>query len=1026
MRKILLPMLLVSCHSLVAAQLTTADFIQSVKHKQHQQQLGSTIAPTMTLSRTEEWKVAGNPNLFTKINAVTFYNHTDAASGHCSGAGRTLDLNHTNFLDTGIALNGPASDLTPIAIHTSGIIAAAMQLGYTIPRNGQGCAKVSLSYQAGPTTLIPNKLNLSNSPKTFEYGHIESSGGNVITGGNPVNNHANIVKSAALVLSRTTHAQCWGENDSGQLGDGSRTSRNLPIKVSHTLGLGVVKIVSGYSHTCALLKTGAVKCWGQNSYGQLGDGSTSDRILPTQVSGLTANVIDIASTSHSVCALLNTGGVKCWGYNYSSQLGDGTQINRSTPTNVSGLTSGVTSITSGQAYVCALLKSGQIKCWGRGRYGQLGNGSTESASTPVLVNKIGGDFPHATAIAAGQSSTCAIVNKGGFLANGTVECWGDNRFDQLGVGDSDIRLAPTQVLNLLPGATAISMGKWHACALVKGTMECWGDNRYGQLGIIVSGRSRDTPQKVHGLKGRVKSISASFDHTCAITEKGVTMCWGDNHRGQLGLGVTGRIVTSPRTVTALPLGTSETLSDGQISFFQCAASNAARVNVSHINAAASAITLNNIGHGAASFSIADLTARGISSDCGTSLNPSAQCHFTYDGSNSRGDGVIKVTENSGRSSIFPFHIEKKGGALCWGSNNFGQLGNQSTTDRNAPTTVRDLSRRDVTQVVTGHHHACAIENGLVKCWGDNSYGQLGIGNQIDKHSATSLPAFQDDKNVVSLTAGANHSCALLNSGKVMCWGKNTYGQLGNGSTTDSYQPVDVHNLTGTVTALTSGSNHTCALLKSGKVKCWGSNEQGQLGDSSFTNRLQPIAVSDLSNDSTHVVAISAGQETSCALLSDGGMKCWGKNNNGQLGIGHTSETEVKPQQVLGLPSGVAAISVGGQHTCALLQNGSEYCWGLNAKGQLGIGSTDHRKTSPQPITALGNDVVAISTGKQNSCAMLVNGTARCWGKNLDGQLGNFTFTDSNLPTPVSHLSSINELSTSNGDSAFNCAISNLS
>ncbi len=1023
MRKILLPMLLVSCHSLVAAQLTTADFIQSVKHKQHQQQLSSTLTPTMTLSRTEAWNLAGNPNLFTKIDAVTFYDHTDAVSGRCSGAGRTLDLSQNNFIDTGIALNGPAGDLTPIAIHTSGIIAAASTLGYTIPSNGQGCAKVSIAYQAGPASLVPNKLNVSISPATFEYGHILSNGGNLITDGTPVNNHATLLKNAALLLNRSTHAQCWGNNNHGQLGDGTQSNSNIPVKVAAALGNGIVKISSGRHHSCALLKTGAVKCWGQNQYGQLGDGTTVTRLLPTQVSSLSSGVIDIASGRESVCALLNTGGVKCWGQNLFWQLGDGTRTNRLAPTDVSGLTSGVTSIATGYIHACALLKTGQIKCWGEGLSGQLGDNSIEARRTPVFVANIGGDHPEATAIAAGSQSTCAIVNKGGFLANGDLECWGGNAYGQLGDGATANRLVPTQVKGLATGVTSISMGTQHSCAIVNGGMKCWGDNRKGQLGIGPQRSTFSTPQDVNGLSNNIKIISATNFHSCAVNAFGRMQCWGQNNKGQLGIGVTTPSANyySPITVQSLLPGSTEAVSEGNNSTFHCVASNSAGVHNTLLNATANTISLNNIGHTASTYTVADLSARGISSHCGTSLNSLSQCDFIYDGSSSRGDGAINVTESSGKSLVFPFHIQKQGSVSCWGSNNLGQLGDDTTTNRNKPTPVSNLLP-DITQVVTGHHHSCAIEGGLVKCWGENTYGQLGDSTTTNPKTPIILQAYAVSKNVVSLTAGADHTCALLNSGKVQCWGKNTAGQLGNGLTANSYQPVNVHNLLGTVAALASGSNHTCALLKNGQMQCWGSNESGQLGDSTTDNRTTPVAVSSLSDDTVHVVAMSAGQETSCALLSDGGMKCWGKNGDGQLGIGHTSNAEAKPQQVLGLTSGVAAISVGGAHTCAMLQNGSEDCWGLNNKGQLGIGTTNVRKASPQPVVALGNNVVAIRTGKLNSCAMLADGTVSCWGKNVDGQLGNGTFNDSSLPKQVSQLSNTFNLSVSSGDSAFNCAI----
>lgn len=993
----------------------------------HQDLSNSSLSPAIVLSRQEAWQLPGNPRLYTRISGISFYAKTNASTGQCLGSGRRLDLSQNAFVDTGIALNGDAGALQAITLNASAFVAAANAIGYSLPTNGQGCIKLDIDYQAGSSEKVPLKLSTSIAPRNFEYGAIQNAGSNQITSGTAVNNQAMLLRSAALTLNRSAFAQCWGRNTLGQLGDGTHNSSNTPVSVANTLGHGVVKIVTGRNHSCALLKTGAVKCWGQNQYGQLGTGNTVDQLLPTPVQGLNKNVIDIASGRESVCALLRGGSVKCWGQNSFFQLGDNSKINRSTPTDVSGLSAGVKRIAAGYIHACVLLKNGKIKCWGEGSYGQLGIGDIESKSIPTEVANIGGNNPEATAIAAGPYSTCAIVNKGGFFANGAVECWGGNAYGQLGDGSVTTRLLPTPVIGISKGASAISIGLGHSCAIVSGALKCWGSNRQGQLGISNRPELFTTPQTVPGFSKVTYAVSANNTHTCAAESQpfGSIKCWGGNSDGQIGnAGVSlNTNISSPVLVSNQAFGATDSISDGNNSAFSCMASNAARIDKPLLSASANTISLNNIGDQASGITVNDLSARGISSDCGNQLNGSSQCNFSYDGRNSRGDGAIAISDSSGLSHVFPFHIQRYGHAVCWGSNNFSQLGIADSGNRNQATPIVLAAQTLIKQVVTGSHHACALtQNGRVACWGDNSYGQLGNDSVAQSNTPLFVSAFDQHANVLRIAAGADHTCALLTDGSVECWGKNDLGQLGIGSHSNQAQPTMVHSLTAAATAITTGSNSSCALLKSGQAMCWGQNNRGQLGDSTHTNRTTPVAVSNLTDSLHKVVAISSGKESSCALLSDGSVKCWGKNTFAQLGIGSTSFSSATPQHVPSLGAGVASISVGGAGACALMQDSSVKCWGSNSVGQVGVGSDATVISTPQTVSDIGNQAVALSTGQAHNCALLNDGSVKCWGRNIDGQLGNGSFTGSNTPVTVSELANVNELDTSSGDSSFSCAI----
>jgi alpha-tubulin suppressor-like RCC1 family protein len=282
---------------------------------------------------------------------------------------------------------------------------------------------------------------------------------------------------------------------------------------------------------------------------------------------------------------------------------------------------------------------------------------------------------------------------------------------------------------------------------------------------------------------------------------------------------------------------------------------------------------------------------------------------------------------------------------------------------------------------------------LLHRWGFNQFGQLGDGTRMN--SGTPMDVIGLSSGVVALAAGDAHTCALITGGGVKCWGYGDVGQLGNGTKTTRTTPVDVIGLTGSIAALTAGGFHTCALTGTGGAKCWGINQHGELGDGTTADSGTPVDVIGLTGG---VTALAAGGDHTCALTDGGGVKCWGYNNHGQLGDGTTTDHGI-PMDVIGLTSGVKALAAGVKQTCAVMENGGVKCWGWNNSGQLGDGTTRDRSI-PVDVSGLSSGVTAVAIGGLHTCALIRGGGIKCWGENSGGRLGDGTTDNSTTPVDV--------------------------
>ena len=755
-------------------------------------------------------------------------------------------------------------------------------------------------------------------------------------------------------------------------------------------------VSAGRGHTCAIVADAAVRCWGRNDVGQLGLGDTAARgndpgemgtNLPTVALGTGRHATALAAGGFHTCALLDNGTVKCWGENGSGQLGLGNTGDRgdaggemgdALPAVALGTGRTATAITAGENHTCALLDDATVKCWGANARGQLGLGDTANRgdaggemgdSLPAV--SLGGAFPAiflATAIAAGGDTTCA-------LATTNLKCWGRNDRGQLGLGDEADRgdaggemglSLPSVSFGFAGSATAMSVGQRHVCArLNTGSLRCWGANSFGQLGLgdgldrgDSAGEMGDSLPAVSLGTGRTATaVTAGEFHTCVVLDDATVKCWGSNDFGEQGQG--------------------------------------------------------------------DTTIRGLSGgQMGDALPPVAL---------GTGRSALAITAGSTHTCA---RLDVRT-LKCWGLNDQGQLGLGDVAHRgdaggemgDALPTVGLATDRVRTPLAVGasERHTCAVlDDGAVRCWGFNNLGQLGLGDTADRGDQ---PEEMGDvsppvdlgaaRRATAIAPGSFHTCALLDDGAVKCWGANG-GQLGLGDTTnrgdgpgemgDALPPVDLG--TGrTATAIAAGGAHTCALLDNGTVKCWGNNGSGQLGLGDTATRgdgpgemgdaLPPV---DLGTGRTATaISIGPGASTTCALLDNGTVKCWGDNGHGQLGLGDTVDRGDGPGEMgdalpavdLGTGRTATAVAAGLHHVCATLDTRALKCWGEGGAGQLGLGSPDDRGDAPGemgnalPAVSLGTGRTAanVDSGRSHVCAVLDNATLKCWGRNTDGQLG---------------------------------------
>ena len=817
---------------------------------------------------------------------------------------------------------------------------------------------------------------------------------------------------------------CWGANSVGQLGDGSNTPSNAPVTVGIETGRSAVELAVGDFHACAILDDGSLVCWGGNSSGDLGIGTnTVSENSPVAVDlGEGRKAFGISAGRGHTCALLDDDSVKCWGRNRFGQVGDETIINRNTPTAVALGTGRPVRVGAGGHSSCALFDDDSLACWGNNDLGQLGTGEETFVVTPEALDT--GDDTIA-AIDGGLQHGCALFTDSD--SNVTLKCWGGNGSGQLGLNDQTNRFRPTEITSTNT-PTSISVGSSHTCAIftfnTTDTLTCWGENEDGQLGLGGT-NDRTVPTTVDlGTGKSPKAVSAGLKNTCAILNDDKIKCWGEGSSGELGNSDNNdsntpvSVTLGDNTAKKISVGASHTcaiLNDYSVA---CWGNNIVGQLGVGDNTARNEPTGVNLG--------TSRTATGISTGnnhtCALLNDKSVVC-WGHNDLGQLGDrswnnqnSPVSVPLGSGRSAtaihakgFYSCAILDDGSLLCWGRNNYGQLGDGTTTNRNTPVAVDLGEGRTATAVGGGPNHTCAIlDDESVKCWGDNHYGQAGVptshrGDQAGEMGENlKFVKFEqeEEKSLPEITLGLGfaYSCAMRD-GRIRCWGLTSTGRLGVGTVSTQSCTDDDDNKQNCLKSPTLvnlgegrlalkmgiGLSHSCALLDDGSSKCWGQGDFGQLGNGATGDRNVPVAVNLA--DGERAKAIIADNVNTCAILNDGSLKCWGYNAHGAVGDGTTNNRNNPVAIDLGEGKSASAVDVGSGYVCAILNDGSLKCWGHNGTGELGVDDTTNRNTPTKVTFADGKSVLSISLGSGHSCAILNDGSLFCWGINNHGQLG---------------------------------------
>ena len=827
----------------------------------------------------------------------------------------------------------------------------------------------------------------------------------------------------SCVMATNNRTFCWGWNNSGELGIGGSGYIQVPFQIIQgdmPPNTHIVRMSNGGMHTCAIGSDNQTYCWGPNYYGQLGNGSTTDanrpvRVVPGQVP-YGVFIKQISTSVGHTCAIASNNQTYCWGGNQYGQLGNGTNNNASIPIAIAqgAIPAGVylKYVSAGYDHTCAIASNNQTYCWGGNQYGQLGNGTNNNASIPIAIAQ--GAIPagvYLTQIQSAGMFTC------GLGSNGWVYCWGQNHGGQLGNGTNHNKLVPTQILQgAIPNGVLIKQisasGNIHSCALaINNQAYCWGNGDNGKLGDgNTSGHDSLVPTQV--LQGAIpvglaiNTIGTGNNHSCALASNNWVYCWGNSTHGLLGNGVAASGNDSGVPVAIFKPGVMPSANVGT------------RVRLGSVDLPTSAvrfISANEIE--------VTLPAKPASLPANTPLsitvtNPDGTVYthnnaYTYyqpsvptitsvapNSGAVSGGGTATITGTNfdnlkfKQVSVSPVStcaIDYEGKLYCWGY----WLGNA------LPKLMPAWMHLRLRTIANANGSVCGITyDNVTYCAGRNDLGQLANGTANNSPGPVRITQGQipSDVYLTTIDAAEYTLCGLGSDNRVYCWGHGANGLLGNGTTVNSHVPVQVSQgqipTDVTITSVSLGWKAGCVTTTNGNAYCWSAdNSSGLLGHWDNSNSLVPRMVTrgEIPHNVTITKIVPETLHT-CALTSEGKAYCWGNNAHGVLGTGNnTSSLTPKAIQNGQIPahSRIVGIVLGDSQTCVITTDNNAYCFGHN-NGELGTGVADHtnlptRVAQGQMIA--GTYFTSIDSNVYHSCGISSDARVYCWGNvTLPGSL----------------------------------------
>ncbi|BDR53521.1 hypothetical protein KIM372_14280 [Bombiscardovia nodaiensis] len=784
-----------------------------------------------------------------------------------------------------------------------------------------------------------------------------------------------------LAIGTDGNSYGWGNNKWGQLGDGTVVNHPKPTALTPPYGVKFKQLSNQDDGSIGLSTTGDVYTWGGNYYGSIGDGTFNERHAPGRVTMPTASrFVSVSGGRWFVTAVAEDGTAYAWGINDNGELGDGSTLTSLRPRQV--LAPGVRfkAVSSGVDHTLALTQDGEIYAWGWNAYGQIGNNSTIEIHQPQKVSPAGVRF---VSVNAGGNYSSALAS------DGSLYMWGLNANGVYGNGSSANSLVPTKVFPSGPTFASISAGYMHMMGLTSdGRLFTWGDNTHGQIGDgSISNRTSPYQVSLPGVK--FTSISGGHDHSMAIGDNGNSYGWGFNDFGRVGDGSVAEthtpvVVMKPKVnVTAVSFG------------------GYAGTDL-RFDDASGTWKVNAPPHAAGTVPVyVDWTLDGAP-------QTRQQLSFTY-------IAPWKVTfDPAGGSPTPPVQQVADGERAPWPSTDPTKT-NSLFTGWYSGSTPYDFSQPVTSDLTLTAHWASLIFTM------DPKAGPISGGTHVSIH-----PPQPTDMRYLQVSTGFYHSLAIGTDGRVWSWGHNDAGQLGINSTADQPKPVQVQLPAGLkFNRVVAGPNDSFAFASDGSLYAWGADGKGQLGDGRSVDQLMPVRVS-LPAGVTQFQQIFPSNRFTFGIGSDGLAYAWGANSNGQLGDGTYLDrpAAVKVQLPLGVHT-FTQLSGGASHSLAIGDDGKAYAWGWNGYGQLGSASVSvglgFESAAPVPIDlpAGVTSFKQVSANIDWSLGIGSNGRIYTWGYNGDYELGDGSTTDKPTPTLIATPSGVSftQVST-DGDGAM--------